>query len=302
MKSSCKNLLFLLLLPFLFNSCSKDETLYETQYDTSVEIVGAKSILSEIFLDVPYGNNGQQKYDIYLPADRSYLKTKLLILIHGGGWRSGDKEDMKKYISYLQIAHPDHAIVNMNYVLANAGVSYAFPNQFLDIQKVINSITALKYDYNIYPEFGLIGRSAGAHLALMYDYNFDANKQVKLVCSIAGPTNFDDPVFTNNPDFFQLLNLLVDPNIYPNIEENLEILSPAFQISEKSSPTTIFHGRTDGVVPISNAILLKKKLDLKSVNSHLRIFGGGHTNWTEKDDRTFEKELSSYIRIHLPIQ
>ena len=43
-------------------------------------------------LNVSYGSNSEQVFDIYLPANRSD-DTKIMILVHGGGWTSGDKAD-----------------------------------------------------------------------------------------------------------------------------------------------------------------------------------------------------------------
>ena len=36
-------------------------------------------------LDVSYGSHNLQKMDIYLPEGRGKEKTKVLVLIHGGG-------------------------------------------------------------------------------------------------------------------------------------------------------------------------------------------------------------------------
>ena len=36
--------------------------------------------------------------DIYLPANRSVTATKVIIMIHGGGWTGGDKADFNVMI------------------------------------------------------------------------------------------------------------------------------------------------------------------------------------------------------------
>jgi acetyl esterase/lipase len=43
--------------------------------------------------NVSYGTDASQKMDIYLPPGRTTAATKAIILIHGGGWSSGDKSD-----------------------------------------------------------------------------------------------------------------------------------------------------------------------------------------------------------------
>lgn len=41
--------------------------------------------------NVPYGLDDAQKYDVYLPSSRS--ASPIIVMIHGGDWASGDKED-----------------------------------------------------------------------------------------------------------------------------------------------------------------------------------------------------------------
>ena len=40
--------------------------------------------------DVPYGSHERQKVDIYIP-DSPVTRNGLILAIHGGGWRQGDK-------------------------------------------------------------------------------------------------------------------------------------------------------------------------------------------------------------------
>ncbi len=154
-------------------------------------------------MDVAYGDHPQQKYDIYLPADRTSSKTKVLLLVHGGGWIEGDKSSMTPFIELIKERHPQHAIVNMNYILATItpGVTPAFPNQFLDIDEVIEKLVAEKETLQILPQFGMIGTSAGAHLSLMYDFVYDTEDRVKFVVDIVGPTDFTDPFYSEDPNF-----------------------------------------------------------------------------------------------------
>ncbi|MBK7289651.1 MAG: hypothetical protein IPI78_05040 [Chitinophagaceae bacterium] len=63
-------------------------------------------------LNVAYGTDAQQKMDIYLPANRTATNTKVLILIHGGGWTSGDKTDFSSaLIDTLNKRFPNYAIL-----------------------------------------------------------------------------------------------------------------------------------------------------------------------------------------------
>lgn len=42
-------------------------------------------------IDVPYGLDDAQKYDVYLPENRA--NAPIIIMVHGGAWTGGDKQD-----------------------------------------------------------------------------------------------------------------------------------------------------------------------------------------------------------------
>ncbi len=258
-------------------------------------------LAEEVNLNVSYGENPQQVYDLYLPEGRSSEKTKIIILIHGGGWIEGDKEDMSEYIPILKEKHPDHAIVNMNYVLANPPSIPAFPNQFLNLNQVINQLIQESEELDVLPEFGLIGASAGAHIALQYDYVYDTEDRVKMVCDIVGPTDFTDPFYTENPNFQVLLDALVDESAYPENSNITELLSPSLQVTENSSPTILFYGDEDPLVPLSNGEKLHTELSNHMVTNSFTVYSGGHGDWSDSSNLDLQIQLSSFIKEHLTI-
>ncbi len=298
MKKSFYLLLLLFSTTFLFISCSSDDTSDDT------EIIEDELLTAETILNVSYGENSQQVYDIYLPEGRTSDKTKVVILVHGGGWTSGDKADMESFIESIQLFLPSHAIVNINYVLGDTNPPFipAFPNQFLDVGLVINQLTVQKEDLHILPEFGLIGTSAGAHISLMYDSVYDTNDVVKMVADIVGPTNFTDPFYSANPLFNLALDALIDENAYPSGTNYAEVTSPALQVSSDTSPTILFYGNQDPLVPLSNGDLLKAKLSEASVTNSYTIYDGGHGDWDEASLVDLQLQLIDFINTYLPIE
>ncbi len=277
-------------LQISFISCTKDN-------DTTP----AETLTAETFLNVSYGSDPQQKYDLYLPAERSTTKTKVIVLVHGGGWTEGDKADMDFLIPYIKLRHPDHAIVNINYVLAAIGTP-AFPNQFLDVDAVINKLTTEKNELHILPEFALIGASAGAHISLMYDYVYDVNNRIKMVANIVGPTDFTDPFYTDNPNFPLLLSLLIDEDAYPSGANYAEIVSPALQVSNNSSPTLLFYGNADPLVPLSNGETLNAALNNAQIDHNFTVYEGGHGDWAAIDIEDMKTQISAYIDTYLEVE
>lgn len=288
-----KVLLFLFLLGIQFSSisCTKDSI---------SEPIGNDPLKKEKLMDLSFGNNPQQLYDLYLPANRSALKTKIIILVHGGRYTKGDKKQMRFFVRHLQENNPDHAIVNMNYVLADS-VTPAFPNQILDIGRVIDELTSKKDEFQIHPEFALVGTSSGAHLAMMYAYVYDTDKRVKAIADIVGPTDFTDPFFSNRQKIKDLFDVLVDKGAYPPDTDYFEALSPALYVTSTTSPTVLFYGDADPTVPLSNAITLKSALDQAEVENEYFIYNGGHFNWEPEDREDVLLKTSAFIDMHLKI-
>lgn len=254
---------------------------------------------AKTMLDVSYGDHPQQVYDLYLPAERTTENTKIIMLIHGGGWTGGDKNDMSGSVYFLQTLHPEYAIVNVNYVLANE-TQTAFPNQFLDIKTVISKLTSESGELHIKPEFGMIGTSAGAHIALMYDNVYDNGNQVKFVADIVGPADFTDPFFENNFPIEPIIDQLVDENAYPAGTNFLEELSPLFHVSANSSPTCMFYGNEDPLVPEENGTNMQLKFNQFGIENELRIYQGGHgDNWSNTDFTEAQLIISDYINTYL---
>jgi acetyl esterase/lipase len=124
-------LLFLNLIVVLFiYNCSKE----------SSEIGGTNEVLDSLKyyeeLNISYGNDANQTFDLYLPAKRT-TNTKTMILIHGGGWSSGDKSDMNVIKDLIRLDLPNLAIANINYRLANQSEK-PYPMQIEDITSIIN--------------------------------------------------------------------------------------------------------------------------------------------------------------------
>lgn len=301
-----KKILFICLVALItgtfFMSCDSDDGVVVQQMEDDMEDdTPTEPLAAEVQLNVPYGSDPQQVYDLYLPEGREADKTKVIVIVHGGGWIEGDKADVAAIIDLLQINNPNHAIVNINYRLATLNTP-AFPNQFLDLEAVINQVISLQDTYQILPEFGLLGLSAGAHISLQYDSVYDVNDNVKFVCDIVGPSDFTDPFYQDNPNFDLYLAALTDESAYPAGTDFAVALSPALQVSIKTSPTILFYGNTDELVPLSNGETLNSQLEANGINHQYTVYDGGHGNWNEAQFTDLEQKLSIYIDAYLNIE
>lgn len=280
-----KNLFYLAFIGVLFFSCSNEDS----ELNSEPEIIEAYEAL-----DVSYGSDSNQVFDIYLPEGRTE-NTKVLFLVHGGSWVGGYKEDMNGVRDYVLQNHPSLGIVNMNYTLAGAN-SPPIPMQTNDISAVVNYITSNKTSLIISDDIGFIGLSAGAHLSLLWSYANDTNNQVDMVCSIVGPANFTDPAYYNsaNPVFQSMYILFGNPSI-----PFLESASPYHTATATSPPTLLFYGGQDPLVPNSQGIDLDSQLTNLGVPHEFTFYEEeGHGWYGQNLTDTFNK-ISNYINQYL---
>ena len=240
----------IILSIILFTSCQKGTD-------------GNADDMSVSMTNVAYGSNAQQKMDVYLPAGRSASTTKVMIMIHGGGWNTGDKSDFNAYVDTLKKREPTWAIFNINYRLAN--VPDIFPSQEQDVKAAVEFIYNKRNEYRISDKFVLLGGSAGAHLALLQGYKYSTPVKAKAVVDFFGPTDLVD--LYNNPP-----NPLVQPLLFsvtgasPTTNNAIYTQSsPNTFVTSQSPPTILFHGGIDIVVSPSQSIFLNSKLQTAGV-------------------------------------
>ncbi|MEO9053235.1 MAG: hypothetical protein ABI280_15655, partial [Ginsengibacter sp.] len=80
--------------------------------------------------DLSYSGNAANKMDLYLPGGRT-AATKTIILIHGGGWNSGDKNELSFFASGWQ--KMGFAVANINYRWATVDNPDNYTMQMNDI-------------------------------------------------------------------------------------------------------------------------------------------------------------------------
>lgn len=256
-------------------------------------LVPIENLPSETLANVSYGDDPDQVFDIYLPENRTF-DTKLMLLIHGGGWKSGDKQDIVGYFDFIIEQLPEIAVLNINYRLADDNTP-PHPMQINDITAVVNHLKTNQQEYQIGTELGLLGASAGAHLSLLWSYAYDSEDQVKMVCSIVGPTNLTDDAYLNS-DNEELKKLLFQ---FGETTDALKEVSPLFQATSTSPPTILFYGAMDPLIPNSQGVALKNKLEELNVEHEFTLYPNAGHGWVGEDLFDTATKLKAFINKHL---
>lgn len=286
-----KTIKYTLLILFIgigFISCSDDNSSSDDQQD------GMPLDYREE-LNVSYGNDSDQVFDIYLPANRT-LNTKVMIMVHGGGWTSGDKEDMDPLKDIMRQDLPDIAIVNINYRLADEDNS-PYPMQIQDITTIINLLKTNQNDYVISDDIGFLGTSAGAHLSMLWSYAFDTENNIQMVASIVGPTNFTDPAYLDSQDPF-LLEILETFGVDTSTEY-LEEVSPYHQVTASAPPTILFYGGQDPLIPTSQGVDMEAKLMSLGVTHQFTLYPNAGHGWVGLELLDTWTKLKAFTETHL---
>lgn len=216
--------------------------------------------------NIEYKNiNGKSlQLDIYKPKNIDKA-APLLVFIHGGGWKGGQRSD---YLVYLvAFAKKGYITATVSYRLLKDG---PYPACVEDISDAVRWFynNGGKYDYD--PDrIALIGGSAGAHLALLAAYGWknpnvnsdstdvpENSHRIKAVVDIYGPTDLTTEYSRNHP--------LVTSFIARSFEQAPDLYkeaSPIHYLDKNDPPTMILHGTSDDLVPISQSDLLKARLD-----------------------------------------
>jgi acetyl esterase/lipase len=233
---------------------------------------------AETLTNVAYGEDPKQQMDIYLPAGRDTVSTKLMVLVHGGSWTRGDKSEFSPYISALMERMPGYAFANINYRLFDNG-QHPFPAQENDLKAAVNHLMSKRAEYGFSKDIVLLGASAGAHLALLQGYKNAGDVKPRAVISLFGPTDLKQ--LYNHPGYpavpFLLAGIVgATPDQRPEL---YQASSPIHFVNSQSPPTLLLHGGADKLVPVEQARLLEKKLKKAGVKHDLIIYPDAGHGW-----------------------
>lgn len=279
----------------LFDSCSKD----------SNEIPVEDNSTAKTVLNVSYGTSPAQVMDVYLPANRSVTSTKVMLLVHGGGWTSGDKNDplFLPFVDSIRRRLPEYAVFNINYRLAAPPVNL-FPAQEMDIKSATEFIYSRRNEYGISDKFVFVGASAGAHLAMLQAYKYNSPVKAKAVVSFFGPTDllnmYNNPVGGNTLISLTLAQTIgktpsQDPLIYTSS-------SPInFVTAGSAMPTILLHGGLDPLVNPLQSEVLKTKLTSAGIASQYVLYpAAGHGDWNNITYTNAFNYVQAFLAIHVP--
>ncbi|HZF01870.1 MAG TPA: alpha/beta hydrolase [Methylomirabilota bacterium] len=269
MKYNLKSNLFYIVLALLMLGSAKF-SVAETPENSTAQTSRRK------LPDLIYKTIGEEslKLDLYLPAKTSGVSA-LIIWVHGGGWRAGDKKD----VPILPLVSAGFAIASVDYRLSGQA---KFPAQIEDVKAAIRWLRLHAPDYGLdVKHFGIIGHSAGGHLAslagitgqnLIFDVgdNLHKSSAVQAVCVMSGPSDMATMFEGADENRRSALVALLGGSL-PEKQKLAEAASPLTYVHSNAPPFLFIHGADDQTVPVQQAVTMSRKLEAAGVKQKLII-------------------------------
>lgn len=267
----------------------------------------------EVKRDLSYVSGGHERHqlDLYLPKakveapNEQDSKRPLVIWIHGGAWRAGNKNGCPA----VPLVDRGFVVASINYRLSSHAI---FPAQIHDCKAAIRWLRANADAYGIDAKrVGVWGSSAGGHLVALLGTsgdvkdlegelgNLDQSSRVQAVCDWFGPTDLllmnqqsgntgtMDHDAPNSPESELLGGTL------QQVPDKAKRAAPLTYVTSDDPPFLIVHGDKDPLVPWEQSQMLTDSLKgAKCMVTFITVPGAGHGRF--KDPKIMEQCLKFF--------
>ncbi len=249
------------------------------------------------------------KLDLALPNGPG--PYPLVLCIHGGAWRMGDKSKFTPMQEDL--ARHGYVAASMNYRFAP---KYRFPSQLDDTKAALHFLKSNAKQYKIDPaRVGATGESAGSHLAMLMSFMAGDKDPNPLTSeNVQAIVNYYGPVDLTQWDVTPLVQFLWKERFKESMEQamldflgakskaspQVQVASPLQYITKSSPPVLTFHGTLDPVVPFHQAELLHAALEKAGVDQKLvPIPNGLHGAWAPAAKQAADEQARLFFDQYL---
>ena len=263
------------------------------------------------------------RLDLYHPSEQEEPHPALLLL-HGGGWKAGNRAMMGALGQSAAARGYLAAVVSYrltNETGADGKPKYVFPDPVHDVKAAVRWLRENATRLRIDPDrIGVAGESAGGHLALMVGLvgpedglepdtssanvvplvKADAkpvSTRVAVVVNMFGPTELVSGFETSEGGKDWIREFIGGrPEEMP---ERYLAASPLTYVSADDPPILTLHGRGDRLVPVQQALQLERACRNAEVSHQLIVVETAGHGFKGRDLRRVRKEMFLFLDSHL---
>jgi len=194
------------------------------------------------------------------------IKRPCVVVIHGGSWAGGDSRQLPELNSYLAVR--GYNVASINYRMAP---KWQTPAPVEDVAAALSYLRKHAQELHIDTNnFVLLGRSAGAQIALLAAYTLN-DKGIKGVIDFYGPADmvwgYSIP---SNPLIMDSRKVMENyiGGSYKQVPQKYAACSPIEFVNKQTVPTLMIHGDNDVLVSPEHSRRLNLKLQQNGIKHY----------------------------------
>ncbi|MGI8496045.1 MAG: alpha/beta fold hydrolase [Gemmatimonadaceae bacterium] len=251
--------------------------------DCTIPVAGDASAVN-LALDVVYYRPGGQPEQLDVAWSGDGRSHPLVLFVHGGGWREGDKSSERPYLLYL--AQQGYSVAAVNYRLASAPDNL-FPAAIQDVRCALRWLRENATRYAIDPtRVVAAGESAGGHLVSLLATTPELSSLDEATCpvkaqalSLSGVVSLYAPEDVRRGSDY---NAFIEPTISNFLGAEPEavpataaLASPVAHVKAGNPPFLLVHGALDALVPLAQSSRMRDTLQRAGVPATLVVVPEG---------------------------
>jgi acetyl esterase/lipase len=244
----------------------------------------------------------QEKADLYLPAaTESSQRRPAVVIIHGGGWNSGDKGAGREINIGTNLALNGYVGMSINYVLSTNG-KVTWPQNLHDCKTAVRWLRANAARLQVDPDrIGTIGGSAGGQLAAMLAVTGPADKldpagpYGEFSCAVKCAVDLYGPA-----DLMEYHDVRMLGKTRAEAPELYRAASPTSYADAGDAPILILHATADKTVDLKQSELLAVALKKAGTKHEFVIVEGApHTFHLQPKQRDLRPLVLGFLDRYL---